>query len=228
MNGLAIHNILLSLSLALYLDMVVLFKGLADSAKGLILKACEEDSCEVQDVVSNKTCATKGGLSCAFVTCLDNIDIEASSSLVTDTGTSCTMSGFVTTGGSWSQIGFSKKSASYSFKYTKSEGSYELIVDMLFDGKDPENTKAFCKLVEACNFVMVLFDRNCNARVVGLDWVDDQLQELGDDFGINEHDDNSGSFEGDSPFDSLQWSGKGECAPLFLDMTKADFEAQYV
>ena len=226
-------NYIMSLQLAIYLNVVVFFRGVAQSL-GIILQASAEDSCEsigcqTNDIESDQVgCAKKGGLNCAYYVCSDDVDWDATCDLVNATYPNYHLTGFVMIGGAtWSATRFDKQSGSYSFDYAKDNSSFELIVNMIFNGKSEATTSVLCQLVQACNFTMALFDRNCKGRLVGRDYFQGQFQDLIEDFEVDTITDTSGEFDG-TPSDSITWSGTGEKPPLFLAMNKNEFEQTYI
>lgn len=190
---------------------------------GWILKACAT-SCEKQDIGSDSNCNLRGGLKCAFYAKEDEIDwdtMEASFDAVT-----CSITDFVMMGGGiFCSLKFSKKTGTYNFTYTRDADVYEQLITMVFEGKAAANAKAICQLIGCCDLILALFDNNCTGRVVGKEWDGEGFDDPVEGVKIVRHLDAAGEFGGDKPRDEIDFGGESTCTPVFLDLSKADFEA---
>lgn len=182
------------------------------------------------DLNTNESCARGKGIKKAYYAKRSDIDWEAMAADAAqfDQDT-CTISGFTMLGGAtFNTLNFAKKSGYYDFTYTSDNGFYELLIKMIFEGKSAVNAKEICKLIQDCNYVMVIIDNNCEGRVVGQEFTDGIFDSPLSELEIGTHLDSSGQFGGDKPRDEIDWIGETTCAPLFHDISQADFENTYL
>lgn len=183
-------------------------------------------TCDPQDIVTGTECNTRGGLRCAYYARREDIDWDATAANY-DPATNL-VSGFVMLGGAtFKRLEFNRKVGSYTATYTRDNGYYEVNINLLFDGKSATRSKAICDSLNCCDLVMVLFDNNCQGRLIGVDWDGTAFDAPVEGLHISDDEDNYGAFGGDVPQDSITFSTDQICRPVHIDIDKTDFETNY-
>lgn len=219
----ATYNMGVTYSLALYLWTITLFKGLTEGLESIILKACEDEEEECIDIETSDACAKFGGIDCVFIRKIIHNDLELQSATVN--AANCTMPGVTGDGTTFCKIKLAPGST-YSFNGAVNSGAVTLSTTGILEGDSPEITKTFNNIFKNCNWEMVISTNNCKLRYVGADFINGAFQDFSTALGAG-IDQQGGTLDGDGPSNTLNWEATARCLPVYIDMTKADFEAAY-
>lgn len=190
--------------------------------------ACTTNS-ETATIETNEDCGNKGGGTILFYTHKSNIDLDATYAASTDDDNGTIINSFVMNGGAtWSTLKPQKKSLKYDLTYTSDSQTYDILVAMIFEGKSAANSKAFCKLINGCGYVMVFYDKNCsNGRVLGIEESGGTFDTSSEELKVVRHLDSSGEVAGSPPRDEIDFGGESDCPSPYLSIERVDFEQTY-
>ena len=185
--------------------------------------ACILDCDTVDDVGDNSSCNTRGGIKTIYYEKFDFFDWAAVEADIAagapynyfDPTNNCwTAPPPLVTGGSLlKKMTFDRKNAFYEFTYTEDAGVYEQAIDINFEGKSKTNVLAFSKLVSCCDLIMLIYDNNCQARLVGPEWDGTTFERQVKTLRVGTHTDRSGQFGQSLAGDQVIFVGESTLPP---------------
>lgn len=191
---------------------------------------CVTDCDDVEDIGDNTTCKTKGGIRTIYYEKYDFFDwaaVEADVALGNanyfDATNQCwtAVPPLVTGGSLMAKMTFDRKSSFYEFTFTEDADVYEQVIDINFEGKSKANRNAFAKLVNCCDLIALIYDNNCQARIVGVEWNGSTFERQVKTLRIGTHADRSGQFGQSKAGDQIILVGESSIAPMVWEVAES-------
>lgn len=183
------------------------------------------------DLTTSDNCSLKKGLQCGYWTQYSNVDWQsmAANGGFFDQATQTINTYSMIGGAVWNAIRFTKRGSSYTSTFNRDENLYDHVLNLLFRGQSQTFRNAMCRIINTCKIIIHLLDRDCNARVFGVDWTGSEFIEPLDDFVVTEHVEQSGDVGGDESQNTVTIGGQTDCPALYSTLTsKTIFEAGYL
>jgi len=129
------------------------------------------------------------------------------------------------TGGEHVELTFERKSGQFDATYTRDTGFYDVILQMILNGKDLTRTNAIKRMIACCDLSLHIFMADGTQRVLGIDYDGEAFDKPLMKFEISRHLDSAGALEGDESRDELDFNGQLEFAPLYANVPVATLRA---
>ena len=186
-------------------------------------------TCELNVITTQGSCDNGGIKKCYYA---KNTDIDwstmADAPLSWDADT-YTISTFTMLGGAvFKTLTNAKRGGKYDFVYTQDAAVYDIMINLIFEGKSSVTSLNFTKLITCCNLCLVIMTNNGLGRVVGKEWDGDAFDDLVDNLRLDRHGDFGGELGGDKARDEMDIKGGGLYAPVHHDIDVTTFESNYI
>lgn len=122
------------------------------------------------------------------------------------------------TDASWHTLTFERKLGSYNFTFTEDADVYEQLITVTFEGKSKADREIFLNALSVCKIVAVVYDNNCQARLIGVDY-DGTFTEQIKSLRIVRHLDASGEFGTSKARDEMDLGGESLFPPMYVNTT---------
>jgi len=129
------------------------------------------------------------------------------------------------TGGKHVELNFERKSGQFDSTFTRDTGAYDVVFQMIVEGKDRTRTNSLKRMAACCDLTLHFYMADGTQRVVGIDYDGAAFDRPLDKVQISRHLDSSGVFDGDESRDEIDFSGQFEFAPLHANVPIADMIA---
>lgn len=176
------------------------------------------------DAISNpSSCNDRGGIRAIYWTEYDNIDWDAMAGEIADFDpTNQEILDYVMVGGAvFNQIEFERKNAFYDFTFTRDQDFYELLITLMFKGKDRDRRNSLQSAIACCNIVLHIYGNAGEQRVVGVDWNGDSFSNIVEQLAVTRHLDSGGQLGTSRGRDELDLGGQSFFAPLWASVAES-------
>lgn len=181
-------------------------------------------TCALDTITNPASCNDRGGIRAIYWTEYDNIDWDtmAVTALQFDTANQEILDYAMVGGAVFNKVEFERKNAFYDFTYTRDQDFYELLITLMFKGKDRDRRNSLQSAIACCNIVVHIFGNAGEQRVVGVDWNGESFSTIVEQLAVTRHLDSGGQLGTSRGRDELDLGGQSFFAPLWASVAEAD------
>lgn len=174
--------------------------------------------CVIPEITLNADCKDKAGIKSLYWAAVSDIDLDASAANVA----AGVLSAWVMQATAvFKKIEFERQSGFYTATYTEDADAYDVLIQMIMNGKDEVRTEALRKALGCCRVVVHTVDYSCAQRVFGLEWDGTSLYPCLKPLRIVRHLDASGQKGTDLARDEMDIGGLQDGPALFSSMDES-------
>jgi len=178
--------------------------------------------CATGDLL-NDDCSDRGGIRAAYWTERGNVDLDTmlGDPLLFEPTNQTILNYAMVGGATFNRLEFEPEDSFYEFTYTEDVDMYEILVTMLFRGKNVGRRNVLAQALLCCDLFIHIFDYLGNQRVIGTDYNGVVFNRMPRRLRIGRHLDASGQLSQSKARDELDFTGRSFYAPMFAEVDEA-------